>query len=312
MNVRFAVMVQAVIEKEGQRMAFYDNLDEKVARLGRELVRRTKGVCKSARLSRIIREEERKQDEIFRQMGEYYYQMHGSEAEGQLKVWCDAVWNNKMMVIQYQGQKRLVKGATYCPNCGREVPQHSKYCNHCGARMMATPEIQTEAIAPFAAKVCQICGAAVGEHDIFCPNCGGRLPEKKTLRDFVKIKVVARRVKAAQDEKERIKEEQEFREEKIVEGEAVEVVAAMPEKKPETSTETVNVETAAAENKTAEAVVTGTAAAEGSSTGPVGEIPKVEDTSEKRICPDCGNAIEPGQNFCPKCGLKIEKGTQPM
>lgn len=28
----------------------------------------------------------------------------------------------------------------YCTNCGKELPENSKFCNHCGARQMTTPK----------------------------------------------------------------------------------------------------------------------------------------------------------------------------
>ena len=53
-------------------MAVYDSLGNMLTRFGRWIVRQTKGSYKSARLSHVIREEERKQDDLFRQIGEYY------------------------------------------------------------------------------------------------------------------------------------------------------------------------------------------------------------------------------------------------
>ena len=62
-------------------MAVYDSLGNMLTRFGRWIVRQTKGSYKSARLSHVIREEERKQDDLFRQIGEYYYQMYGKDAD---------------------------------------------------------------------------------------------------------------------------------------------------------------------------------------------------------------------------------------
>ena len=205
-------------------MAVYDSLGNMLTRFGRWIVRQTKGSYKSARLSHVIREEERKQDDLFRQIGEYYYQMYGKDADGQMKIWCDAIWNNKMMVIQYQSQKRLVKGVAYCPNCSQEVPMHSKYCNHCGARIITTPEIQAKETAPFSAKICPGCGAVIADGDVFCANCGGRIPEKKSLRDFVKTKVAEHKEKAELERQEEEKEFENVDKEVVAEVEAKEAI----------------------------------------------------------------------------------------
>jgi uncharacterized Zn finger protein (UPF0148 family) len=201
-------------------MAFYDNLDEKLARLGRAVVRKVKGTYRSICLSRRIRQEERKQKEIFLEMGKYYYQYYGPEAEGQMKVWCDAIWNNKTMVIQYQGQKRLIKGVTYCPECRKEVPEHSKYCNHCGARVPEKSETtQAELSEPFSGKVCPKCGAVSQEGFVFCSNCGSRLPEDE--QDQRKKK---KHRKENTETKTNIREQQE---QETSDGETKEPVAAI-------------------------------------------------------------------------------------
>lgn len=281
-------------------MAVYDSLGNLLTRFGHWIVRQTKGSYKAARLSHVIREEERKQDDLFRQIGEYYYQMYGKDADGQMKIWCDAIWNNKMMVIQYQSQKRLVKGVAYCPNCSQEVPLHSKYCNHCGARIMTAPEIQTKETAPFSAKICPGCGAVIADGDVFCANCGGRIPEKKSLKDFVKTKVAEHKEKA---ELERQEEEKEFENvemevaadvEAEVEAEVVADAKTEPEEKA-TEENQAEIKTEEIQNPQSEQVE----ATDDS------QNEQNEETVPKRTCHECGNPIEYGQNFCPKCGVKL-------
>lgn len=309
-------------------MAVYDNLSNLFTRFGRWIVRQTKGSYKAARLSHVIREEERKQDDLFRQIGEYYYQMYGKDADGQMKVWCDAIWNNKMMVIQYQSQKRLVKGVAYCPNCSQEVPLHSKYCNHCGARIMTAPEIQAKETAPFSAKICPGCGAVIADGDVFCANCGGRIPEKKSLKNFVKIKVAEHKEKAEQERRE---EENEFenvekeiiadQEEKIenivaISGEVVEEKETVQTSEIETVDEKLNaVEIKEQAEKVQEPQSEKCEESQKEQTveeivieEPQSVEDKEADASEnvpKRTCHECGNPVEYGQNFCPKCGVKL-------
>ena len=298
-------------------MAVYDDLSNLLTRFGRWIVRQTKGSYKAARLSHVIREEERKQDDLFRQIGEYYYQMYGKDADGQMKIWCDAIWNNKMMVIQYQSQKRLVKGVAYCPNCSQEVPMHSKYCNHCGARIITTPEIQTKETAPFSAKICPGCGAVITDGDVFCANCGGRIPEKKSLKDFVKTKVAEHKEKAEQERREEEKEFENVYKEVVAEVETKEAV--LEEAKVEAETTIVEAETETGkdvdtEDKAVEVVEEQEVqksqpdqadAAEQTNVTDDSQNEQNEETELQRTCHECGNPIEYGQNFCPKCGVKL-------
>lgn len=320
-------------------MAVYDNLSNLFTRFGRWIVRQTKGSYKAARLSHVIREEERKQDDLFRQIGEYYYQMYGKDADGQMKVWCDAIWNNKMMVIQYQSQKRLVKGVAYCPNCSQEVPLHSKYCNHCGARIMTAPEIQAKETAPFSAKICPGCGAVIADGDVFCANCGGRIPEKKGLKNFVKIKVAEHKEKAEQERREEENKFEDIEKEVVItEENTTEIVSvsknenvveekdtpenseATEEKIDENPIDTKNTELDRSiqedpvekNEESPEEQTKNEKIIEEPQKPQEAERKEVEDkeaddseTAPKKICHECGNPVEYGQNFCPKCGVKL-------
>ena len=49
----------------------------------------------------------------------------------------------------------------FCPNCGAQIQDGSRFCSMCGK--------------PIAAPVCSGCGSPIKADSIFCPNCGQNL-----------------------------------------------------------------------------------------------------------------------------------------
>ncbi|MBO5460580.1 MAG: zinc-ribbon domain-containing protein [Ruminococcus sp.] len=157
-------------------MAFLDNMDRKLSQFGQGAIKKTKDVSESVRLSGAVREEEAKQSEIYKQIGEYFYQNCADQADDQMKAWCDAVTRSKEIVAQYKEQIRILKGVTYCTNCNAEIPMNSMFCNNCGARVaQPAPAVHT-------GPVCPNCQAPVETGQLFCTNCGTRIPEPQPVQ----------------------------------------------------------------------------------------------------------------------------------
>lgn len=154
-------------------MAFLTNLDRKLSEIGQGALKKTKDVSDTMRISSAIKDEENRQMDIFRQIGSYYYRTYASQADGQMKVWCDSITASQAVVKQYQDQLTILKGVAFCPNCNAEVSLTSAFCHNCGAKMVAKPPV-----SPInTGKVCPSCGVSLSEGQLFCTNCGSRVPE---------------------------------------------------------------------------------------------------------------------------------------
>lgn len=162
-------------------MAFLDNMDKKLSQFGQGALKKTKDVSESVRLSGAIREEENKQVEIYKQIGEYFYQNYAEQADEQLKVLCDAVAKSKETVLQYKEQIKVLKGITYCTNCNAEIPMNSMFCNNCGTRVVQAAPAAPVHMGP----TCPTCQAPIESGQLFCTNCGSRIPEPQPVEEPV-------------------------------------------------------------------------------------------------------------------------------
>ena len=62
----------------------------------------------------------------------------------------------------------------FCPNCGTEIKESSKFCSSCGADVDAESIEGTE----IGKRVCLKCGAELREEEKFCSSCGVRISEQ--------------------------------------------------------------------------------------------------------------------------------------
>lgn len=59
-----------------------------------------------------------------------------------------------------------------CPQCGAPNAAGVRFCNHCGAQLVASPA----PVQPAAAQACPQCGAQNPAEGRFCNQCGAQLP----------------------------------------------------------------------------------------------------------------------------------------
>ena len=124
-----------------------------------------------------IEAEEKKQKDLFSQIGQVFYQKYADSAEGELRELCGGVQTSQAQVLQYQQKIEELTKITNCPACGTEVVDGAVFCHKCGANLR---EWKAPTPTPPPAKVCKYCGASLEEGAGFCVNCGRPIHENKT------------------------------------------------------------------------------------------------------------------------------------
>ena len=139
-------------------MAFFDEMDRKLSQFGQSVSNKSREVSEGMRLSSAIKAEEEKQNNLYREVGKYYFENCAANAEGQLKVLCDQIVASMELTSQYKQQQNVLKGMVSCPNCGAQIPANSGFCNACGSKIekQVPPAPQ-----PGAGKICPKCQKTV-------------------------------------------------------------------------------------------------------------------------------------------------------
>ena len=145
-------------------MAFFDEFGRKFSNLSQNAVQKTRGVADGARINSSISEEERNLNNIYRDLGHAYCQLHYNDAEPQLKnIVIAAVETEKKLAFLYQQQQ--LQGLVRCPSCGNMAPINSVFCNTCGCKL---PPVNH----PMNSSQCPRCGNMLSFPSKFCNRCG--------------------------------------------------------------------------------------------------------------------------------------------
>ena len=152
-------------------MAFFDEMDRKLSQFGQSVSNKSREVSEGMRLSSAIKAEEEKQNNLYREVGKYYFENCAANAEGQLKVLCDQIVASMELTSQYKQQQNVLKGMVSCPNCGSQISANPGFCNVCGSKIekQVSPAPQ-----PGAGKICPKCQKTVEADALFCTFCGNQ------------------------------------------------------------------------------------------------------------------------------------------
>ena len=260
-------------------MAFFDEMDRKLSQFGQSVSNKSREVSEGMRLSSAIKAEEEKQNNLYREVGKYYFENCAANAEGQLKVLCNQIVASMELTSQYKQQQNVLKGMVSCPNCGAQISANSGFCNVCGSKIekQVSPAPQ-----PGAGKICPKCQKTVEADALFCTFCGNQFEAQPAAPAYEEPAVPAYEEPAAP---------------------AYEEPAAPAYEEPAAPVY---------EEPAAPAYEEPAAPAYEEPAAPVYEEPAAPAYEEVHIpevtvptCVKCGAVLEEGQKFCTVCGTKV-------
>lgn len=260
-------------------MAFFDEMDRKLSQFGQSVSNKSREVSEGMRLSSAIKAEEEKQNNLYREVGKYYFENCAANAEGQLKVLCDQIVASMELTSQYKQQQNVLKGMVSCPNCGAQISANSGFCNVCGSKIekQVSPAPQ-----PGAGKICPKCQKTVEADALFCTFCGNQFEAQPAAPAYEEPAAPAYEEPATP---------------------AYEEPAAPLYEEPAAP---------AYEESAAPAYEEPAAPAYEEPAAPVYEEPAAPAYEEVHIpevtvptCVKCGAVLEEGQKFCTVCGTKV-------
>lgn len=281
-------------------MAFFDEMDRKLSQFGQSVSNKSREVSEGMRLSSAIKAEEEKQNNLYREVGKYYFENCAANAEGQLKVLCDQIVASMELTSQYKQQQNVLKGMVSCPNCGAQISANSGFCNVCGSKIekQVSPAPQ-----PGAGKICPKCQKTVEADALFCTFCGNQFEAQPAAPAYEEPAAPAYEEPATQAYEEPaapVYEEPAAPAYEESAAPAYEEPAAPAYEEvhiPEVTVPTCVKCGAVLEEGQKFCTVCGTK---------VGEEPAAPvQHMQSLTCRSCGAALEEGQKFCTKCGTPV-------
>ena len=294
-------------------MAFFDEMDRKLSQFGQSVSNKSREVSEGMRLSSAIKAEEEKQNNLYREVGKYYFENCAANAEGQLKVLCDQIVASMELTSQYKQQQNVLKGMVSCPNCGAQIPANSGFCNACGSKIekQVPPAPQ-----PGAGKICPKCQKTVEADALFCTFCGNQFEAQPAAPAYEEPAVPAYEEPAAPAYEEPAAPAYEEPAAPVYEEPAAPAYEEPAAPAYEEPAAPVYEEPAAPayEEPAAPAYEEPAAPAYEESAAPAYEEPAAPVYEEVHIpevtvptCVKCGAVLEEGQKFCTVCGTKVEE-----
>ncbi len=266
-------------------------MDRKLSQFGQSVSNKSREVSEGMRLSSAIKAEEEKQNNLYREVGKYYFENCAANAEGQLKVLCDQIVASMELTSQYKQQQNVLKGMVSCPNCGAQISANSGFCNVCGSKIekQVSPAPQ-----PGAGKICPKCQKTVEADALFCTFCGNQFEAQPAAPAYEEPAAPAYEEPATPANEEPA-------------APAYEEPAAPVYEEPAAP---------AYEESAAPAYEEPAAPVYEEPAAPVYEEPAAPAYEEVHIpevtvptCVKCGAVLEEGQKFCTVCGTKVEEET---
>lgn len=161
--------------------SFFDSLGDKLNVMGKGIADKAKEVSDLSKLNSQIREEERKVQTAYQEMGEQYYKLHKDDPTPDFSENILAVDASLAQIAQLKAEVQKLKGVCTCANCGAEVSATAQFCSSCGAKI--EHPVEEAPAEEAAAHTCPNCGAAVEEDAVFCPECGNKISSEEAAED---------------------------------------------------------------------------------------------------------------------------------
>lgn len=140
---------------------------------GQEAAERAKDLAEVTRLQLAQKEQERKLEKLYGQLGRACYDAAVPGEESPFSELIGAIAQTLEEIEQSKEQQRLLKGGVRCAVCGALMDADALFCTSCGAeKTVAQPE--PEPAAEPGKIICPVCGKQVNPK-AFCSFCGAKL-----------------------------------------------------------------------------------------------------------------------------------------
>lgn len=153
-------------------MPFFEKIGKTLSDAGQNVAQQTKNIADITQLNNAIAEREKQIENLYRSLGESYYEKHRNESSADDFEKIAEINALKNEIVLSQEKIKQIKGVTKCEACGADVPLDAAFCNACGAKVV---RVAIERAELGVSCVCPVCHASVESGNAFCTQCGAKI-----------------------------------------------------------------------------------------------------------------------------------------
>lgn len=115
---------------------FFSNFGKKISNVGQETVKKTKEIAEISKLSNKIKDEEKKIDGLYTELGKKYFALYARNQVAEIQDICSCITESLQVLEAMKKELQFIKGIKICSNCGTEQDNTVAYCSKCGAKLV--------------------------------------------------------------------------------------------------------------------------------------------------------------------------------
>lgn len=148
--------------------SFFDDLSEKVTKLGQDASRKKKKFTDSMKINGQINEQKANLSRLYEDLGRKVYGAGVVQENGEYAEPVNMIRSGEQNLKELENQLAATKGVVQCSQCGGFVPAGNMFCPHCGNKMEQPQQENGQQQGGF----CTNCGRPLEPGSAFCTNCG--------------------------------------------------------------------------------------------------------------------------------------------
>lgn len=151
------------------KMAFMDNMRDKLTQASQSTVKKAKELTDLAMLNAEVAGVEKQISDLYEKIGCEIYNTYKDQPLAEVADLIGQITVLQEDLEKVKGQLKAKSGVDTCPNCGAKTTKTMTFCGNCGSKL------ESEVVEEMDLKECSNCSHGNKATDSFCQNCGSRL-----------------------------------------------------------------------------------------------------------------------------------------
>lgn len=121
-------------------MGFFDNLRNNITAASQATADEAKKTVETLKVKEQIRQDKKDLKDLTYQIGQAYIDLHANDYEECFEEFFIEIAAINESIEKKERILAEMKNERVCPECGKEIPNNTNFCPHCGVGLTAEPE----------------------------------------------------------------------------------------------------------------------------------------------------------------------------